>query len=176
MINDSLNQYLPKTETNYEPIRPLENKCGNPKNNNGNWNTCSPASLRGRIVNAHFQARTLANLGVARYDLEVAKYRNMSVDWVVQQAYKKLERDDADILTEIKEHKVADKLTVAGYRTMLVKNLKYIRQLGLATIDWERVNKSINSLEIASEIEQDSHDMSFRKDVVPFLPTENRYY
>ena len=134
------------------------------------WQSCSPASLRGHIANAHFQARTLADIGVARYDIEVASYRKIDLTWVVRKAYEKLEREDKDILTEIEEHEVAKKLTVDCYREMLIKNLKYIEQLDLAKVDWERVERSYTGAStVELDIERDGRDMSFFTYVVPFL-------
>lgn len=142
----------------------------NYKFNDNSWKTCSAASLRGHIVNVHFQARTLADLGVARYDIEIAAHRGIPLYWVARKAYERLERDDADIAKEISEHEVADKLTVDEYRTMLVKNLKYIECLNLACIDWKRVNVSFDGAsEIELDIDKDGRDMSFLTYIAPFL-------
>lgn len=141
---------------------------------NAQWRTCTPASLRGHIANAHFQARTLRSLGIARWDIEIAQYRGIPLDWVVKKAYEKLERTDADIQEEIDLHSkdsgVTGEFTVTGYKTVLVKNLRFIEQVGLAKIDWERVERAFpGAFHITVDPETDSKDGSFKKLVVPFL-------
>lgn len=134
------------------------------------WKSCEPASLRGHIVSAHFQARTLESLGVARHDIEIAKYRWINLSWVCKKAYEKLERTDEDILQEIQDHKCKPEFGVYNYREILVKNLKFIEQCRLATIDWDRVLRSFpDANSVILNIDNDTRDSSFKKTVVPLL-------
>ncbi len=145
------------------------------------WNTCSPESLRGHIVNAHFQPMTLASLGVARYDIEIAHYRGIPLDWVVGKAYAKLERPNEDIQGEIDENKQRNPcmradFSVDMYRTMLVKDLRYIEMLGRAAVDWQRVERAFpDALSVELNLREDSHDGSFLENIPPFLDTSPRY-
>jgi len=132
------------------------------------WRRCSPASLRGHIANNHFQADMLACTGVARYDLEVAAYRGIELDWVVQKAHQNLERPDADIREEIScsaprsRFAANGQLTVHEYRALLTKNLKYIERLALAVIDWARMERSFpEASQVALDVTRDTADSSF---------------
>lgn len=112
----------------------------------------------------------MASLGVARYDIEVAHYRGFELTWVVKKAYERLERPDTDIQAEIHEHKIAKPFTPADYRVVLVKNLKLIECLNLASVDWQRVERSLpGARAVELDLDADGTDMSFRKWVVPFL-------
>lgn len=125
------------------------------------WLKCSPASLRGHIASAHLQARTLASFGVARYDIEVAHYRKMSLEWVCKKIYQCLERTDQDIWNEIHEHGCSE-FTHNDYRIVLIKNLLLIEQLECAQIDWERVGRIFPEyIAISLNLSADTHDASF---------------
>lgn len=114
------------------------------------WETCSPASLRGHIVNAHLKAHILMTLGIPRYDIEVAALRGIQLDWVVQKAYEKLARPEAETKGED---------TIERYKQMIVKTLLYIEKLGLATIDWKRVSMLYpKARKIRLDLPADGHD------------------
>ncbi len=130
------------------------------------WQAVNGPSLRGHIVNAHLQAYSLHSLGVPRYDIEIAAYRGIELAWVVEQIYKKLERSDADIESEISSPEARDnRLTSFGpnaYRQVLVKTLKFIDSKSLAVVDWPRVIASYpTAMEEPLDIEIDSRDVSF---------------
>lgn len=135
--------------------------------------TTTGPSLRGHIVNAHFQARTLRDLGVAVFDIELAKFKNFDIGWVVRKIYEKLERQDDDISREIEEHgkgfvsnplyEIKD-FGVAEYRTMLIKNLLFIDSLYTIKIDWNRIEIVFpNAREVRLDIKRDTTDRSFTK-------------
>lgn len=132
------------------------------------WLKCPPASLRGHIVSAHLQARTLVSYGVARYDIEVAHYRDMSLEWVCKKIYECLERTDQDIWNEIREHQCSE-FTPHDYRIVLIKNLLFIERLQCAQIDWDRVERSFPEYQaISLNLSTDSHDASFYKTTLKY--------
>ena len=127
---------------------------------NDDWKTCSPEAIRGHIVNIHLRAKSAAEFGVARFDIEVAARRKFDLGWVVRKAYGRLERSHNDIRTEIIQT-VCPAYSVDMYRTVLVKTLKFIAQLGLADVDWSRVKKTVpNADEITLDINRDANDES----------------
>ncbi|MCB0356018.1 MAG: hypothetical protein KDD40_03370 [Bdellovibrionales bacterium] len=133
-----------------------------------NWETTTGPSLRGHIVNAHFQARTLRSLGVARWDLEILKYRGFSPTWVIQKIYEKLKQSEDVIWNEITEHAKSDdvpldEFTPKDYRVVLVKNLLLIQKMWSdIKIDWELVDQYVpQSKDIVLNIKQDTNDGSF---------------
>ena len=143
------------------------------------WKLCTEQQLRGHIVKQHFQARNLALVGIPRYDLEVAKYRGFNLNSVVHKAYELLERSDKDIQQETRNipetlndeeipHYVQyvahndGPFTIEQYHIKLVKTLRYIENLNLAPINWQRVAKSVpNYKTIHLNLERDSNDQPF---------------
>lgn len=129
--------------------------------------TCSPTSLRGHIGNRHFIVGLCAYYGMARYDVEIAAYRGIPLDWVVKKAYENLERDDADIQHDIDSDarvwiRQVRNFTVEHYRIIAVQTLKYMEQFGLTSIDWIRVEKSLpGASEVQFDLERDSRDDKF---------------
>jgi len=143
------------------------------------WRFCTSGSLRGHIINAHFKAMTLSSIGVAAYDIEIASVRQMDLTKVVEAAYERLDRTDHEIQNEINDqhedkiHKSLKDFTVDNYRTVLVKNLKYIEQLGLAEVDWGMVERSVpNARSVELDLETDTTDASFLNNPNIKMPPE----
>lgn len=138
---------------------------------------CTPASLRGHIVKAHFNPAIIADLGVARYDIDLAAYRGFKLDWVVKQAYKRLEESPemterrfvaSSLLWGVRLRPGKDRYfeygDMEGYKKMLVKTLRHIDEQGLASVDWNRVALSVANLEeITLDIDRDSIERPFRE-------------
>ena len=128
---------------------------------------CSPASLRGHIAKRHFIVGVCAYYGMARYDIEIAAYRGIPLDWVVKKAYENLERYDSDIQYDINKDArvitgIVRNFSVMHYRIIVVQTIKYIEQFGLASIDWDRVEKSLpGASNIKFDLERDSRDNQF---------------
>ncbi len=137
--------------------------------------TLNPASIRGHIVNAHLKlASVLAAYGVPRGDLEILAYRKaqglpgFDAKWVVTRTYHFLESNQPvqgiRIFTSITISPFTKDggFTVSDYHHMLVKTLKYIEQLGLAEVDWGRVEKVVpNARSIPLNLAEDSVDDGF---------------
>lgn len=133
----------------------------NPFSKDG-WKQCSPQSLRGHLVNAHFQARTLADIGVPLYDIEIAEERSIGLGWVVKRAFEKITREDEDIQAEIVDHRVADQLEVSEYRLLLVKSIRTIADKRLAVVPWGKINEAYpGALEVEVDLAVDTTDVSF---------------
>lgn len=127
-----------------------------------NWYDCSPNSLRGHMVNAHFRPLILHRLGIPRFDIEVAAYRGIELGWVVRKAYEKLERPDHEIKAERDRFMDYSFVSVDNYKEMIIKTLLYIEQKELATIDWERAKKSFGkATEIKLNVDEDSNEGPF---------------
>ena len=131
-----------------------------------NGRPLTASSLRGHIVRVHFQPRTMFTLGVALYDIEIAKYRSFDLTWVVQQAYLLVERSNQAIIKEIQTQfyhtEDARSFSASDYRTIMVKNLKLIESYGLAQVDWDRVEKSQpGARKMSLNLQQDTQDLSF---------------
>ena len=128
---------------------------------------CSWTSLRGHIAKRHFIVGLCAYYGMARYDVEIAAYRGMHLDWVVKEAYENLERDDADIQYDINKDArvitgIVRNFSVTHYRIIVVQTLKYIEQFGLASIDWDRVERSLlRASKVEFDLDRDSGDDQF---------------
>jgi len=161
------NADIPKFDPEHQDKSLIKNKI--------NEMDCSPPSLRGHIVNTHLSALFLDWSGVARYDIELAMYREIPLDWVVEKAYQKIERPDEDIQTEINEEvlnikKPSEQVhyihNLEDYKTMIVKNLIYIEQLGRAPIDWDRVNASFpQASNVKLDIDKDTKEGRFPIDL-----------
>lgn len=127
------------------------------------WRYCSPGSLRGHIANAHFQARTLASIGVPLYDIEIAEVRGIGLGWVVKRAFEKITRENDDIQAEIDDHRVADKLEVPDYRLRLVKSIRTIADKGLANVPWGKIDAVYpEASQVAVDLSVDTADGSFK--------------
>src|SRR5688500_14872724 len=134
----------------------------NPFSEDG-WQYCSAASLRGHIANAHFQARTLADIGVPLYDIEIAEVRSIGLGWVVKRAFEKITRDDDDIEAEINDHRVADQLEVPDYRLWLVKSIRTIADKGLAIVPWGKIDAVYpGASQVPVDFAVDTADASFK--------------
>jgi hypothetical protein len=140
--------------------------------------TCKPESLRGHIAKTHLRLpRVISDLGVARWDIELAAYRGIPLDWVVKKAYQYLEEDDETIRQKIfagnprclplPEDSVFRRLDLDDkspslYRVYVVKNLIYVDQLGLASVDWDRVELAVvGARQVDLDIEKDSREGPF---------------
>lgn len=143
---------------------------------------CPPASLRGHIVKAHLRPDILCRVGVARYDIELARYREISLDWVVVKALQRLEEADAQVMLRMQDSYLMfrfwDELTkclplypywsVDDYRRMIARNLMYMENLGRASIDWERAIRTVPDVQLITfDIEKASNDEPFSP--TPFL-------
>lgn len=157
------------------PTKPSFKKEIDKKDSHGEL-TCTAASLRGHIVRAHFDPYIMADFGVARYDIDLAKYRGFNLDWVVSQAYKRLEESPEMTkrrfgayrlwgTTSMKnKERYFEYEDIEGYKEMLVKTLRHIAEQGLTTVpvDWNRVALSVPNLEgITLDIERDSRERPF---------------
>ena len=126
------------------------------------WRECSPKSLRGHIGNAHFQARTLAHIGVPLYDIEIAEYRKIGLGRVVKRAYENLLRSDDDIQAEIDDQEVTDDLSVEEYRLRLVKSIRVIADKGMAIVPWDKIDAVYpDASQVTVDLDTDAHDVSF---------------
>jgi hypothetical protein len=128
---------------------------------------CEPHQLRGHIANTHLSPAVAASYGVARFDIEVAAYRDIPLDWVVKKAYRFLEEDDRTIIFKMFEGR-ADYITamfgeksgpkynywsIPGYKGMIVKNLLYIEMLNRAEVDWQRVIRAFpEAMDVTLEV------------------------
>lgn len=127
------------------------------------WKYCSAKSLRGHIANAHFQARTLADIGIPLYDIEIAEVRGIGLGWVVKRAFEKITREDQDIQAEIDEHRVSDLLEIPGYRLRLVKSIRTIADKGLAIVPWDRIDEVCpDASRVSVDLSVDTTDASFK--------------
>lgn len=90
--------------------------------------------------------------GVARWDLELLKYRGFSPEWVIKKAYEKIKQSDVKIWEEIFEQAKNDgepiyEFTPDDYRAVLVKNLLLIQDMWPhISINWEFVSKYVPGL------------------------------
>jgi len=126
----------------------------------GAWQTVKAPSLRGHIVKGHLNVLALYSLGIAKYDIDVAKRRGFDLDWVTLKIYEKLERSDQSIKDDIERllYGVTD-FSPTDYRKVLVKNLKYIEDSQISVIDWNRVEKSFpNARQVTYDLLKDVGD------------------
>jgi len=136
--------------------------------------TCPDAgpNLRGHIAKQHFSPGILAWMGVAKFDLELAALKGLNMDWAVKKAYERLENGWAGHEAEFQKPRTVKMNSVFNRDSLpwdenwpkifLVKNLKYIEQLNLSVIDWDRVTKIIALTdETILDIEKDAHDPDF---------------
>ncbi len=71
---------------------------------------------------------------MARYDIELAAYRGIRLDWV----------------------------SVKHYRIIVAQTLKYIEQFGLASIDWDRVERNLpRASKVEFDLDRDPNDGQF---------------
>lgn len=132
----------------------------------GQWQWVKAPSLRGHIVKGHLNAMALYSLGIAKYDIDVAKRRGFDLDWVTLQIYERLERTDQSINDDIERllFGVPD-FSAADYRLVLVKNLKYIEDRQVSVIDWQRVEKSFpNARHVTYDFSKDVGDQEVNPD------------
>ncbi|MDO8555723.1 MAG: hypothetical protein Q7R96_00940 [Nanoarchaeota archaeon] len=118
---------------------------------------CTPASLRGHIVNAHLEPMSLLCIGIPRYDIEAALVRQMDLAWVVKKAEERLEPPTTARLVTL--------LGTAGvekYQKLVVKTIRYIEQLYLGQADWPRIIRAFPEAEhVFVDITHDSGDDSY---------------
>lgn len=174
-ISSKENIYKPIARYSLSSIYTVENKINRPPKDSP-WNemTCSAPSLRGHIVNAHFDPDILARLGIPRFDIELAQFRGFDLNWVAKKVYERLEEPTKTTAIRFRLLRKFHNTCVdgrdpyfafgdvAGYRRMLVRSLMYIEQLGLAPINWDRVRQAVPALdEINLDLERDSSEGPF---------------
>lgn len=102
----------------------------------------NPPSLRGHIVNAHLQVRTLLK-GIPNYDLEKLSHYGQNADWVAKKIMERLAWSNNDLKTQIEKEgnlKFGAEITLDQYKTKLVQTLIAIKFLALSDkIDVEEV-------------------------------------
>lgn len=132
------------------------------------WRTCSAKSLRGHLVNAHFQATTLFNVGVPRYDIEIAEVRGIGLGWVVKRAVEKLAQPNIAIRAEIGSfahdgNEVFGPIDETTYRSMLVKSIRLIHNLRLAHVPWAQIDEVYpEASAVPLDLSKDTTDASFK--------------
>ena len=137
------------------------------------------SSIRGHIVNLHLSVGILAWYGVPIYDLQVLAFRRWrntaqdyghawNADWVVKNIYERLERSNTVIQEEIQQavergyfRTSLAYFTVDTYRRLLIKTLKYIENLQLSFVDWNRVEVSASYASAVFTNPTDSLDFGF---------------
>lgn len=128
------------------------------------WQQCTPASLRGHIVNAHLRPDTLQHGGLPLYDVEIAQVRGVGLGWVVRKAVQRLELTDGELHEVVEAHRVDDAMTPGSYRTLLVKTIKLISHLGMAQVPWGAINKIYPGASSVGVIgSEDKTDASFKE-------------
>lgn len=140
--------------------------------------TCTPASLRGHIVNDHFSPSIVSLIGVARYDIELARFREIPLDWVARKAYEILEEDEFTAFQRFPKipwrtgRHFFQWGDITSYRTMIVKNLIFIEELGLAPVDWDKVEVAFtDARSVTLDIEMDSNDVPFSPEGLAYRDT-----
>ncbi len=115
-----------------------------------------PAQLRGHIARAHFSGVFLPIFRVARFDIDLARKLEIPLGWVVKQGIIQMERG------WVQDLKTRDEDTENMLRTLVVKNLQYIEQVGSATVNWEEVFAIYPAARALSlDINGDSFDPEF---------------
>lgn len=141
-----------------------------PCKEDGSEFSCSNRGLARHIVKVHFSPLEMMRNGVARYDIELAFYRGFDLNWVVEEAYKKLEREDEKIQKEINESIPGagiipgHNFSIDDYKTIIIKDLQLIAKLGLGNVDVDRLRvifPRVNEIEV--DIVNDTRDDRFLK-------------
>ena len=137
-----------------------------------------PAQLRGHIVNQHFDPRVLSWFGVARFDIDLAQCMGIPLDWVIKKGIERLEHGWADKDGHLMKppgnvsSQVYNRLDLPWgedwCKLMVVKNLIYIDQSGMGSIDWDRVYKAVpTARSIKLDIRRDSFDLLIQDPLYP---------
>ncbi len=124
----------------------------------GAWRKCSGPSLRGHIVNGHFHPRALFAHGIPLLDIQIARERDFTLEWVISKAVELLLVPDDVLKTEAWE--VQPEL----YRLGLIKTMRVIDDFGLATAPWENLEATFpGAAEVAVDLARDARDISFER-------------
>lgn len=107
------------------------------------------ASLRGHIVKGHLKPRALSWFGVPRYDIELAAFGGVRLDWVVDKTYEIIESSTKSLEEAIRRESgvMTENLNAYRYREMAVRTLVLIEKHNLADVDWERVSRSFDRVQ-----------------------------
>jgi hypothetical protein len=160
--------HSPNTQ-NFQKIAYKDESRGTGPFSKDGWRTCTAPSLRGHLVNAHFQARTLMSIGVPRYDIEVAAVRGMGLGWVVKRAVEKMAQPDGAIRAELGSfahdgNEVFGPIDETTYRLMLAKSIRFIDTMRLAKVPWAQVNDVYpEASSVPLDLSKDTTDVSFIK-------------
>jgi hypothetical protein len=141
---------------------------------------CQPKSIRGHIVNTHFKYSTMAWYGVAEWDLGLAEFRRIPMDWVIKKACDLITQPDDVMLVGILreeplyrlfQHRFAvyekklgwDYLVPQSHRMMLVKNLHAMNNHGLlGEFDWDPIEKFVpGASNMTVDVTQDTMEKPF---------------
>lgn len=98
------------------------------------WRLCTGPSLRGHIVNSHFQPHALVSIGAPLFDLEIAAAREFDLDWVVKKGVEYLAQSDSSIDSQYVP------VSPFQYRLALVKTLCAIEDMELSSVPWAEVD------------------------------------
>lgn len=156
---------------------------------------CTAVGLTKHIIGKHLLSPAiLAGYGVAKYDIEIACVRMFSLSEVVLAAYQILEESDDELRARVEKERTIylglcrsyetafqklglDYRDLNAHKTIIIKNLKYIEQLGLAEINWRRVIGAVpDGLSITLDLDRDTTDVSFFTKRATFglsIPTSN---
>lgn len=102
------------------------------------WRHCTGPSLRGHVVNAHFEPHALVGL-MPTYDAEVAQYRGIGMGWVARKALERAVLTDeqlADLMATSPR-----RISPEDYRNRLIKTAGLLSDMGLATVEWSEVDR-----------------------------------
>ncbi len=104
----------------------------------------SDTEIMHHLGGIHLTPAQFYSYGIPCYDIDLAKYRGILLDGVVDSIYQRLENPER---YGFDEHQP---ITVSEYRTYLVKTLKYIEKRKVGTVDWKRVENTVSG---ASQIQ-----------------------
>lgn len=102
------------------------------------WVAASDAEIIHHLAGIHLTPAQFHSYGIPCYDIDLAKYRGILLDDVVNSIYQHLENLEG---FGFDDHQP---ITVPEYRTYLVKTLKYIDKRKVGTVDWKRVEKTVS--------------------------------
>lgn len=114
----------------------------------------TPDGITQHIIDFHFLPGIIFRKGIPSYDLESLAHYGAGASEVAEAVYERIE-------TELSPQRVLHGSAVE-YSLLLVRTLQYIEQLGLAGIDWKRVETAIpTARSIDFDIDRDSRDQQF---------------
>lgn len=131
-------------------------------------------SLQSHIYEAHFDPFIIYLLGIARFDIDLAHLLGFRLNSVVEAGYTRLEKGwpNYDFKPETAQKfesisvfaKQGIRWTEQNCQVFIVKNLRYIQQLGLGQVDWDRIRRSTpNADNISLDIDRDANDPAIPK-------------